>query len=236
MHRTHKRLFELLNSSGVAYNESTDQIVASKEWWNRKIKENKDDKEFKDKDVNNIYVRYRQLFGDKYAVTPTKLCKTGFCLFEDSVLEDNMDVIPIDGESSGSCDEMDKANVGVGINVSSTTSGRKRKSSSAKQRGKKKKISARELLFSIDRATSAGEKVAVKINTMMTSKNNAGIACVEELLATGRLQRRTPLYFFACALLAQKRYWDMLGVMNDVNEKFEWIEWMFNERDKQLHL
>lgn len=75
------------------------------------MKENKEYKDFKDKDVSEIYVRYRQLFGDsynrdKYAVMPTKLCRTGFCLFEDSVVDDQMDSIPVDEESTGSSDEV----------------------------------------------------------------------------------------------------------------------------------
>lgn len=43
------------------------------------MKENKEYKDFKDKNMSEIYVHYNQLFGnsydgDKYAVTPMKLC------------------------------------------------------------------------------------------------------------------------------------------------------------------
>lgn len=55
------------------------------------------------------------------------------------------------------------------MNVSNTISRGERKSSSAKRRGKKKKNSARELSFLVDRTTIATEKVAVKIITMMAS-------------------------------------------------------------------
>lgn len=58
----------------------------------------------------------------------------------------------------------------------------------------------------------------------MALNDNTDIACVEELLAIGRLERRTPLYFFAYILLAQKHHQDMFGVMKDANEKFKWIE------------
>lgn len=73
--------------------------------FNPSLQENKEYKDFKDKDVSEIYIRYRQLFGDssngeKYAVTPTKLCKTGFGLFEENALEDHRDAFSVDGESS----------------------------------------------------------------------------------------------------------------------------------------
>lgn len=80
--------------------------------------------------MSEIYIRYRQLFGDsydkdKYAVTPTKLCRTGFGLYEDSVIEDNEDAIPIDVESSGSSNEAKPTTVEVHANVSTTKSGSK---------------------------------------------------------------------------------------------------------------
>lgn len=112
-------------------------------------------------------------------------------------------------------------NIGVGVNVSSTINDSKMKSSSEKRCGKKKKIFACELSFSVDCATSATEEVAVKINTMMASNDNAGTASVEECLAIGWLQRHTPLYFFAREFLAQKRYRVMLNIMKDEYEKFE---------------
>ncbi|XP_022871912.1 uncharacterized protein LOC111391009 [Olea europaea var. sylvestris] len=113
MRRTYRRLSNLLMGSGVEYNASIDRVITSEEWWNRKIRENKDYKEFKDKDMSEIYIHYRPLFddsydGEKYAVTPTKLCRTGFGLFEDSALEDNQDAILVDEESSGSSDEAEQ--------------------------------------------------------------------------------------------------------------------------------
>lgn len=89
------------------------------------------------------------------------MCRTRFGLFEDRTLEDHRDAILIDDESSGSIDGAEEMPDGSGMNVSSTTRDAKRKSSSAKRRGKKKKISARELSFSVDRATSAVEEVAL---------------------------------------------------------------------------
>ncbi|XP_022848953.1 L10-interacting MYB domain-containing protein-like [Olea europaea var. sylvestris] len=38
MRRTYRRLFDLLKGSGVEYNKSTGRVVASEEWWNRKIR------------------------------------------------------------------------------------------------------------------------------------------------------------------------------------------------------
>lgn len=114
--------------------------------------------------MSKIYIYYRQIFDDSYdrgkcAFTPTKLCRTRFGLFKDSVLEDHRDAISIDGETSGSDDKVDETNDSSGVNVSNTTSSSERKSSS----GKKKKIFARELSFLVDHATSAAKKVAAKI-------------------------------------------------------------------------
>ncbi|XP_022855489.1 L10-interacting MYB domain-containing protein-like [Olea europaea var. sylvestris] len=202
MRREWKRLFDFM-SIGIEYDPSTRRVVVtrgvvvSEEWWAIKFWENKDFKDFKDKDVSKIYIRYHQLFGesyndDKYAMTPMKLCRTGFNLFEDGAAEDHLDAIPIDGESSSFSDEGD--------------------------------------IRTVDQATSATEKVAVKINSIINLTSNARADCVEELLARGRLQRHTPLYFYTCTLLAQKHYRDMLVVMKDADENFEWIKWQFNER------
>lgn len=61
----HKRLTELLNCSGVEYNSATGTIAASNEWWEQKIKENKDYKEYIDKDRRDVY-SYNVLFGDAF--------------------------------------------------------------------------------------------------------------------------------------------------------------------------
>lgn len=94
--------------------------------------------------MSEIYIRYCQLLDDsydrnKYAMTPTKLCRTGFGLFEDTALEDHQDAISIDGENSGSSDEADETHGRSSVNISNTTSGGKRKSSSGKRGSKKKK-------------------------------------------------------------------------------------------------
>lgn len=93
------------------------------------------------------------------------------------------------------------------------------------EKEKKKNVFVLELSFSIDQANSAAEEVTAKINTNIALNDNARVACVEKLLTTGRLECQTPLYFYVCTLLKQKRYQDMLSVMKDVNEKFKWIEW-----------
>ncbi|CAA2995196.1 Hypothetical predicted protein [Olea europaea subsp. europaea] len=71
--------------------------------------ERKEYKEYKDKDCHELY-RYKVLFRDvfdvdKYAITPSQACRTGFAMFEDSVNEDHRDEVPVDVESSGSSDE-----------------------------------------------------------------------------------------------------------------------------------
>lgn len=93
------------------------------------------------------------------------------------------------------------------------------------EKEKKKNVFVHKLSFSIDQANSAAIEVAAKIDTNIAPNDNAGVACVEKLLFASRLECQTPLYFYVCTLLEQKRYRDMLSVMKDVNEKFKWIEW-----------
>lgn len=74
--------------------------------------ENKDYKEFNDKDCREVY-GYKALFGDaffsdKYVVIPTKLYRTGFMMFEDIGYEDLCDKVPADVENSDSSDEPKK--------------------------------------------------------------------------------------------------------------------------------
>lgn len=52
---------------------------------------------------------FRDAFDNKkYVVTPIKLCRTGFAMFEDGVYEDMHDFAPVKEENSGSSDEADK--------------------------------------------------------------------------------------------------------------------------------
>ncbi|XP_022871667.1 uncharacterized protein LOC111390790 [Olea europaea var. sylvestris] len=203
MRRQHKPLSELLKG----------RIVASEEWQMRNaifsahmllncvlhkqkplhsaLTKNKEYKDFKDRDVSDIYIRYSLLLGDsysseKYAITVIKLCRTGFKCFEDSAPEDHRDVILVEGEGSGSSDKGD-GNGSKSMSISRPKSGDKRKSSTSKQRGKKKHVSTRKLSFSIDRANSVDEVVTAKINSIIDPTDNARAACEEELLSTGWL-------------------------------------------------
>lgn len=204
------------------------------------MQENKEYREFKDKDVSEIYNRYRQLFGDnyegdKYATTPSLFCKKGLAVFEDHLASDHLDIVSADGEGSASSDEGEGTTGTASMSTSNARNGDKRKSSTKGRKGKQKKISARELSYSVDRATSATEEVAAKLISIINPNENVGAAAVAELFAAGRLQRRSPLYCYTCTILMQKRCRDMFAVMKDADEKFEWIEWQFNERGKSLH-
>lgn len=85
---------------------------------NRKISKHKDCKE--------VY-SYKVLFGDafdseKCTVTPTKLCRIGFAMFEDSRHEDMCDSTLVGEENSGSSDEANKTNKTVpSMDVSGAT-------------------------------------------------------------------------------------------------------------------
>ncbi|XP_022853335.1 uncharacterized protein LOC111374832 [Olea europaea var. sylvestris] len=104
----YKHLRELLNSTGVEYISHTGTINGPDEWWERKIQENKDYREFRDKDCREVY-SYKVLLedaydSDKYAITPSTMCKTSFSMFEDSRHEDLQDSQPLDEEGSASSD------------------------------------------------------------------------------------------------------------------------------------
>ncbi|CAA2973348.1 Hypothetical predicted protein [Olea europaea subsp. europaea] len=200
----HKRFEELINSSGVAYDMSTGLISASIEWWDRKTKERK---EYKDKDYRELY-RYKVLFGDvfnsdKYAVTPSQACRTSFAMFEDSAHEDHRDEIPVDVESSGSSDE---GRVAIPRSLtrdeSGPHSGDKQKAAGKRAKEKRKKFSSRDVSYSVDHATFASEKIAAKIDHFIGEAVSDAKTCMSELLATGRLQKQTDLYFYTCKFLS----------------------------------
>lgn len=191
---------ELLNCTSDEYISATSTIAASNEWWERKIKENKDFKEYMDKDCREVY-NYKVLFGDafdndKYAVTPSQMCWTGFAMFEDSGYEDLLDTHPDTEENSGSSDEGDKTcRDATSIDVSRPRSGDKCRSGSKITKEKRSKIRARDLSYSVNRATSASQQVAKKIDKLVGPAVTAAKTLMSELMATGRLQKKTELYF-----------------------------------------
>lgn len=66
------------------------------------------------------------------------------------MVEDYRDAILVNGKSSDSSDQVDDENGKSKMNISNARSDENRKLSTKEQKGKKKKISALELLFSID--------------------------------------------------------------------------------------
>ncbi|XP_022863854.1 uncharacterized protein LOC111383899 [Olea europaea var. sylvestris] len=230
----HKRFEELINSSGVAYDTSTGLISASTEWWDRKMKERK---EYKDKDCRELY-RYMVLFGDvfdcdKYAVTPSQACRTGFAMFEDSAHEDHRDEITVDVESSGLSNEGGvAAPCSTARDESGPHSGDKRKAAEKRSKEKRKKISSRDVSYFVDRATSASEKIAAKIDHFIGAAVSDLKTCMSELLATGRLQKQTDLYFYTCKFLSQRANREVLNMQDNANDKFAWVEWSYQEYRK----
>ncbi|CAA3023438.1 Hypothetical predicted protein [Olea europaea subsp. europaea] len=228
-----RRFEELINSSGIAYDTSTGLISASVEWWDRKMKR----KEYKDKDCRELY-QYKILFGDvfncdKYAVTPSQACRIGFAMFEDSAHEDHRDEIPVDVESSGSCDEGSVAIPRLTArDESGLHSGDKRKAARKRSKEKRKKFSSRDVSYSVDRATSASEKIAAKIDHFIGAVVSGPKTCMSELLATGRLQKQTDLYFYTCKFLSQRANREVLDMQDNANDKFAWVEWSYQEYRK----
>ncbi|CAA2965467.1 Hypothetical predicted protein [Olea europaea subsp. europaea] len=154
------------------------------------LQERKEYKEYKGKDCRELY-RYKILFGDvfdcnKYAVTPSHACHTGFAMFEDSAYEEHRDEIPVDVESSGSSDEGGVAAPrSVAMDESGPHSGDKRKAVGKRSKEKKKKFSSRDVSYSVDRATSASEKIAAKIDHFIGAAVSDLKTYMSELLATG---------------------------------------------------
>ncbi|XP_073146717.1 uncharacterized protein [Henckelia pumila] len=50
--------------TGIGWNPTNDSLDASNEWWERKLKENKDYVKFINKDLSIIWFRYDRLFSD----------------------------------------------------------------------------------------------------------------------------------------------------------------------------
>lgn len=162
--------------------------------------ENKEYREFKDKDCRETYA-YQLLFVDafdseKYATTLTKLCRIGFAMFEDSANDDTRDTMPMYDESSGSSDEGNKLEGSTSsMDFSNRRSGENCRSGSSKSKEKRTKISAKELSYSIERATIVSEKVTTKIDNLVGSNVPSMKTCMKELFAMGMMQKKTDLYF-----------------------------------------
>lgn len=162
--------------------------------------ENKEYKEFRDKDYREVY-SYNVLFGDafdsdKYAVTPSLMCCTGFTMFEDSGYEDLRDAHPDGDERSGSSDEGDKdGQAGTNMDVSRPRSGDKRRPGSKNTSEKRAKKGARDVSYSIDRAAFASREVAEIIENLVSPAVTPVKTILKELLAMDRLHKKIELYY-----------------------------------------
>lgn len=105
---------------------------------------------------------------EKYAITPTKLCITGFAMFKDSGHKEQREANPIDEERNGSSDEVEKMDkVALRMDISGPRSRDKRKLGGNKKKENTTKIFERELSYSVDRSTSASEKLVAKIDNLV---------------------------------------------------------------------
>ncbi|CAA2933818.1 Hypothetical predicted protein [Olea europaea subsp. europaea] len=106
-------------------------------------------------------------------------------MFEDSAHEDHRDEIPVYVESSGSSDK-------GGVATSRSTamdefdphSGDKRKAAGKRSKEKEE------------------EKIAAKIDHFIEATVSDSKTYMSELLATGRLQKQTDMYFYTCKFLS----------------------------------
>lgn len=126
-------------------------------------------KDYKDVNCREICIRYGKLFGDifysnKYVVTRTKLCWTGFNLFDYSTKENHKNEILVFLESTGSNDKVKPSKQGKFTSkTTGSRSGDKIKSRSNKQKGKKNKTSVCELSLSVDGTNYDVERKATKV-------------------------------------------------------------------------
>ncbi|CAA3003765.1 Hypothetical predicted protein [Olea europaea subsp. europaea] len=89
-------------------------------------------------------------------------------MLEDSGYEDMQDAHSIDEEGSKLSNEGERTDRAISsINVSRPRSEDKRRSGSNNKKEKRSKISIGELSFSVDRVTSASERVAAKIHSFV---------------------------------------------------------------------
>ncbi|CAA3016683.1 Hypothetical predicted protein [Olea europaea subsp. europaea] len=196
--------------------------------------ENKDCREFRDKDCREVY-SYKVLFGDaydndKYAITPSTMCRTGFSLFEDSRHEDLQDSHPVDEEGSGSSDEGERMDpVASSMDVSRPRSGDKRTHGGRNKKEKRGKVSVTDLSDSVHLASAASAKIAAKINSLVDPDVPDANTLMKELLSTGRLQKKTDMYFWMLTFLSQRHNREILATQEDANDKLDWIEWSWQE-------
>ncbi|XP_022887605.1 uncharacterized protein LOC111403359 [Olea europaea var. sylvestris] len=181
------------------------------------LKENKDYKEFKGKDCKEVY-SLKVLFGDaydndKYAVTPSTMCRTGFSMFEDSGLEDLHDSQPLDEEGIGSSDESEKTKLaGSSADMSRPQSGDKRRSGGNSKKGKRAKMSTSDVSNAVNRASTASEKVAATINNLLGPNVPDAQMLMNEMLSTGRLHKKTDMYFWTLSFLSLRRNREILAM------------------------
>ncbi|CAA3033388.1 Hypothetical predicted protein [Olea europaea subsp. europaea] len=177
--------------------------------------ENKDYREFRDKDCSEVY-SYKVLFGDaydsdKYAVTPSTMCRTGFSLFEDSRHEDLQDSHPVDEEGSGSSDEGERMDpVESSMDVLRPRSGDKRTHGGRNKKEKRGKMSVTDLLDSVHLASTVSAKIAAKINSLVGPNVSDANTLMKELLSTGRLKKKTDM--------------EIPAMQEDANDKLDWVE------------
>ncbi|XP_022890509.1 uncharacterized protein LOC111405725 [Olea europaea var. sylvestris] len=188
------------------------------------LKENKDYKEFKGKDCREVYslkVLFEDAYdNDKYAVTPSTMCRTGFSMFEDSGLEDLRDSQPLDEEGTGSSDESEKTELaGSSADMSRPQSGDNRRSGGNSKKGKRAKMPASDVSDAVNRASTASEKVAATINNLLGPNVPDAQTLMNEMLSTGRLHKKTDMYFWTLSFLSLRRNREIIAMQEDANDK-----------------
>ncbi|CAA3005377.1 Hypothetical predicted protein [Olea europaea subsp. europaea] len=175
------------------------------------LQENRKYAKYKNMNHSEIYDTYGKLFGDagdstKYALSPSKLSQWGFDLGTDSDKDDRGDKLPINAED-------------------------KRKSRHGKDKGKRKKYSAREVSTSLEQMVSAGTDLA-SIARLHQKDDMSIDDCLSELLSSRHVQEGSSLHMFALWFLCVKENRNLYRAAKTPFLRFKFIEYCF-KRDNQ---
>ncbi|CAA3013275.1 Hypothetical predicted protein [Olea europaea subsp. europaea] len=200
------------------------------------FQENRKYAKYRSMNCSEIYDTYGKLFGDagdsaKYALSPSKLSKRGIDLSTDSDRDNGGDKLPVNAEGADSSDSPMDYRARFSMNISRHRRGNKRKSKQGKDKGKRKKYSAREVSESLEHMVSVGTDL-ISIARSHQKDDISIDDCVSELLSSGHVEEGSPLHMCALWFLRVKGNQNSYRAAKTPFLRFKFIEYCF-ERDNQ---
>ncbi|CAA2985461.1 Hypothetical predicted protein [Olea europaea subsp. europaea] len=185
-------------------------------------------------DCSEIYDTYGKLFDDteystKYALSPLKLSQRGFDLGTDSDQDDVGDKSPINAEEIDSIKCPNEGRGNSSMNIFRRRSGDKRKGKQRRDKGSKKRYSARDVLALLEQMVS----VETDFSSIARSHCKGGKSmakCVNELLSSGYVKEGDVLHLFALWFLRDKDNQNSYCDVKTPDLCFKFVEYCF-ERD-----